>query len=356
MTIKSLSHKTLITVLLLVPLIGCSPQTSESVRHSLATSSAISTSNIRAPIDSKLVASLKNIPPQLSSITRDTLIATRAALSEIPNFPATPGISVEKKLIKTADGDVSIYIYQPENYSENKPAILWIHGGGYIMGSADSNYFSGAFSKQLNATVVSVDYRLAPEHPFPAALNDSHAALLWMVKHAEDLGISPSRIAVAGQSAGAGLATGLVLYNRDMKGPEIAFQLLLYPMLDNLHDTPSGSIEDYPVWNRQTSFNAWEMYFNGTPGLNASPYGAAAREKDVSGLPKTFITVGTADLFRDENIEYAQRLMAAGVPTQLAVFPGMFHAGQIFSPNAPISQQMILSYSSALKDGLAIPD
>jgi len=348
MKIKSLSHKTLVTVLLLAPLIGCSPQ--------LATSSAKSSSNIRAPIDSKLVASLKNIPPQLSSINRETLAETRAALGEIPNFPDTPGVNIEKKQIKTADGDVSIYIYQPENDSANKPAILWIHGGGYIMGDADSNYFAGEFSKQLNATVVSVDYRLAPEHPFPAGLNDSYAALLWMVKHAEDLGISPSRIAVAGQSAGAGLAAGLVLYNRDLKGPEIAFQLLLYPMLDNLHDTPSGSIEDYPVWNRQTSFNAWEMYFNGTPGLNASPYGAAARAKDVSGLPKAFITVGTADLFRDENIEYAQRLMAAGVPTQLSVFPGMFHAGQIFSPNAPISQQMILSFSSALKDGLAIPD
>lgn len=158
---------------------------------------------------------------------------------------------------------------------------------------------------------------------------------------------------VGGDSAGAGMTAGLVLRNRDEKGPEIALQFLLYPMLDNLHDTPSGSIEDYPVWNRQTSFNAWEMYLNGTPGVKASPYASAARAADVSGLPRTFITTGTVDLFRDEIVDYAQRLMAAGVPTQLAVFPGMYHGGQAFVPDAKVSQRMRSTYLTALKDALS---
>lgn len=149
------------------------------------------------------------------------------------------------------------------------------------------------------------------------------------------------------------MAASLALRNRDEKGPKIAFQLLLYPMLDNLHNTPSGSVEDYPVWSRQTSFNAWEMYLSGTPGVNASPYAAAARAKDLSGLPTTFITTGTVDLFRDEVIDYSQRLMAAGVPTQLAVFPGVYHSAEVFVPNAPISQHMSDTYIGALKDALS---
>ena len=173
-----------------------------------------------------------------------------------------------------------------------------------------------------------------------------------MVDNVEELDIDPNRIAVGGESAGAGMAAGLVLRNRDENGPKLALQLLIYPMLDNLHNTPSGSIEDYPVWSTQTSLNAWEMYLNGEPGADASPYASAARAKDVSGLPRTFITTGTVDLFRDEIIDYAQRLMAAGVPTQLVVFPGMYHGGQLFVPDAPVSQQMKGAYMTALNDTL----
>ena len=261
------------------------------------------------------------------------------------------GVTITKKQIRSPEGEVIVYVYQPEKTIQNKPGILWTHGGGFIMGNAE-NDFAAEFSKELNATVVSVDYRLAPEHPFPAGLNDSYAALLWMVEHAEELGIDTGRVAVGGDSAGAGMAACLALRNRDEKGPEIALQFLLYPMLDNLHDTPSGFIENYPVWNRQTSFNAWEMYLDGTPGIKASPYASAARAQDVRGLPRTFITTGTVDLFRDEIIDYAQRLMAAGVNTQLAVFPGMYHGGQAFVPNAKVSQRMKNTYITALKDAL----
>lgn len=175
-----------------------------------------------------------------------------------------------------------------------------------------------------------------------------------MVENAKELGVDPSRIAIGGDSAGAGMAASVAIHNRDDNGPKLALELLLYPMLDNLHDTPSGSVENYPVWSRQTSLNAWEMYLNGTPGLDASPYASAARAKDLSRLPKTFITVGTVDLFRDEVIDYAQRLMAADVPTELAVYAGMYHSGEVFVPNASISQEMSGEYLRALKEALNV--
>lgn len=310
--------------------------------------------NVRDLIDPDLLPDLEYLPPQLSLITRESVAEMRVIWGQMMKPTATEGVLVTKKQISTPGGDIDVYIYQPENNTPNKPGILWIHGGGFIMGQANSNDFAGEFSKKLNATVVSVDYRLAPEHPFPAGLNDCNTALRWMVKNATGLGVDPKRIAVGGDSGGAGMAAGLVLRNRDEKGPEIALQFLLYPMLDNLHDTPSGSIGDYPVWNRQTSFNAWEMYLNGTPGADASPYASATRAKDVSGLPPTFMTVGAVDLFRDEVIDYAQRLMAAGVPTQLAVFPGMYHGGQEFVPDAKVSQKMRTTYINALEDGLSM--
>lgn len=308
--------------------------------------------NVQELIDPELQPPLKQLPPQLSLITRESVLEVRALVNQMLKAKPTEGVQITKRVINSDDGDIPIYVYQPEQISENKPGILWIHGGGFIMGNAE-NDFASEFSKQINATVVSVDYRLAPEYPFPAGLNDSYAALLWMVKHAKELGVDANRIVVGGDSAGAGMAASLVLRNRDENGPKIALQFLLYPMLDNLHDTPSGSIEDYPVWSRQTSLNAWEMYLNGKPGVNASPYASAARANSVGGLPPAFIATGTVDLFRDEVIDFAQRLMAAGVPTQLAVFPGMYHSGEAFVPNALVSQRMIKAYITALEDAVA---
>jgi len=351
MKASNLFKSALVTTLVLSSVLGCASQVTGTPGKPDIT--VVGTDeNVRQFIDPSVTAPLEHLPPELALITRDNVTEARAMVNQMLKFPDTPGVTVEKKTIITAEGEVTVYIYQPEHSSGNNPGIFWTHGGGFIMGRADSNDFVGAFAKQLNATVVSVDYRLAPEHPFPAGHNDSYAAFLWMVEHAEELGIDPNRIAIGGDSAGAGMAAGLALRNRDEQGPAIALQLLIYPMLDNLHSTPSGAIEDYPIWNRTTSFNAWEMYLNGTPGAKASPYASPARASDVSGLPKTFLTIGTVDLFRDEVIDYAQRLMAAGVPTQLAVFPGAYHGSQVFVPDAPISQQMIGSYVEALKEAL----
>lgn len=337
---------------------GCAPKEKDPIKEDLTEkdnqATPISNKDVMGLIDPEIMAPLDMLPPEIDLITRESLNDVREMMAPVLKAQGVEGVKVEKREIDTEDGKVAVYIYEREDStSTDKPGLLWTHGGGYILGYGDTD-FAAMFAKELDAVVVSVDYRLAPEHPFPAGHNDSYNALLWMAENAKELGIDPSRIAIGGDSAGAGMAAGVAIHNRDENGPELALQLLIYPMLDNLHDTPSGSVEYYPVWSRQTSFNAWEMYLGGTPGLDASPYAAPAREKDLTGLPKTFLTVGTVDLFRDEVIDYAQRLMAADVPTELAVYPGMYHGGQMFVPNASVSQDMIGEYLEAIKKALNV--
>jgi len=246
---------------------------------------------------------------------------------------------------------VRVYSDAPQ---KTQPAVMYFHGGGWVLGNIDTHdALCRRLAQAAGCTIVSVDYALAPEHPFPSGVEDSYGAMIWVLDNAEQLGLDSNRIAIGGASAGAGIAAGVTLMTRDRGGPLPMFQFLLYPMLDNLHATSSGKIKNHPVWNRQTSLGAWEMYLNGTPGTGASPYAAASRAKDLSGLAPTYITVGTQDLFRDESIEYAQRLMAAGVSTQLEVFPGVFHAAENFVPEAKISQRMRSSYLNALSRALS---
>lgn len=342
---KTLNKSIAAVVFSAASLLGCASPDNASVQANVV-------QNVKALVSPEISAPLAHLPKQLEEITRDNLPELRNMMEPMLKAKGIPGVVVDKKVVATTDGEVDVYIYKPEsNESQLRPGLFWTHGGGFILGHGDTD-FAAVFAKKLNAVVVSVDYRLAPEHPFPAGHNDSYSAFLWMVENAKDLGIEPTRIAIGGDSAGAGMAATLALRNRDEKGPAIAMQLLLYPMLDNLHATPSGSVEDYPVWTRKTSFNAWEMYLNGTPGDKASPYASAARAKDVSDLPKAFVTTGTVDLFRDEVIDYAQRLMAAGVSTELAVFPGMYHGGEMFVPTASLSKKMSDSYFRAIAEAL----
>ena len=291
--------------------------------------------------------------PALAEITRNNLHEVRDAVLEMQAAMAIPSdtVTVEQQSIPTPDGGLDLYIFQPDKVAKNNPALLWMHGGGYIMSGANDS-LAQLIAEKTACTVISVDYRIAPEHPFPAGPEDCYAALLWVHENAVDLGIDAGRIAIGGQSAGGGLAACTALMSRDRKGPDLVFQYLLYPMLDNLHDTPSGKLDHHVVWNRQTSLNAWEMYLNGTPGPDASPYASASRAADLSGLPPAFLTVGEQDLFRDECIEYAQRLMSANVSTQLEVYPGMFHGGEIMIPGTKVSQRMQNSYLQVLHDCL----
>ena len=259
-------------------------------------------------------------------------------------------VTIEERTIPGPDGEIPIAIYQPPKPAP-RPGLLMIHGGGYIVGTAREDINGIGYAEHVGCTVVSVDYRMAPEFTYKEAIADCFAGLNWMFDKADELGVDASRIAIGGGSAGGGLTAALALYNRDNKGPDVAFQLLVYPMLDDTHETPSGYEVTHPnVWNREVSLKAWKMYLGDEYGTDkVSPYAAAARATDLSGLPPAFVAVGTEDLFRDEDIDYAQRLMAAGVPTELLVIPGMYHGGESMAPTAAVSQRMRMGYLDALK-------
>ncbi len=303
-------------------------------------------------LDPELTVILPALPEGLANITRDSIVELRATMAANAIEPPPSDVEVREDAAPSDDGDVPVFVHRRPS-DAIQPCLLWIHGGGYILGAAQDERAKG-IAANLDVTVVSVEYRLAPEHPFPAGLEDCWAALQWVVANAEALRIDPSRLAIGGASAGGGMAAGLALMNRDRGGPDLAMQLLLYPMIDNLHDTPSGQYTNHPVWNQRTSFNAWEMYLDGTPGKNASPYAAAARAEDLSGLAPAYVCVGAEDLFRDEDIEYARRLIAAGVPCELAVYPGLFHGGDSFMPTAAISRRLETTYQAALAQRLGL--
>jgi len=299
-------------------------------------------------LDPELKPALEQMPPL--ELTRENVVQMRELLASRPRPPSAVEVATETASIATADADVGVYIYRRTARAE-QPALLWIHGGGYIIGSAIDER-ARVVAAELDMTVVSVEYRLAPEHPFRAGPVDCYAALEWMLAEASTLRIDPGRVAIGGASAGGGMAAGVALMNRDRAAHPLKLQLLLYPMIDNLHATESGEYENHPIWNQGTSFRAWEMYLNGTPGAGASPYAAAARAADLRRLPPAYVCVGSEDLFRDEDVEYARRLMAAGVPCELAVFPGLYHGGDSFVPQAAVSRRLQRSFLAALRDAL----
>lgn len=299
-------------------------------------------------IDPELLPALEQLPSL--EITRENVQQVRATLASRPRPPSAVEVMETGDKIVTPDGEVGVCVYRKSRRA-SQPAVLWIHGGGYIIGNA-ADERARVIADSLDCTVVSVDYRLAPEHPFPAGPDDCYAVLEWMVAQSNSLGIDPARIAIGGASAGGGMAAGVALMARDRGGPCVKLQLLLYPMIDNLHSTESGQIENHPVWNQGTSFRAWEMYLNGTPGPDASPYAAAARATDLAGLPPAYICVGAEDLFRDEDIDYARRLVQADVPCEFALFPGLYHGGDSFVPGARVSRRLGESFLRALGDAL----
>lgn len=302
-------------------------------------------------VDPELLTTFVADDPMIP-ILRDTMAMIRKRSAERYGSRPMGGSTLPRKeVIEGPDGAVDLYIFEgPEQPGGGaKPCLIWLHGGGYIMGHGEDTWNGPLFAEGANCTVISVDYRLAPEHPYPAGMLDSFAALKWAHDNADHLNIDPNRIAVGGASAGGGLAAGLCLHNRDNGNLPICFQLLLYPMIDNPHDTASGQAVDHPVWCRADSLSAWEMYLNGTPRAEAPAGAAAARAVDLSGLPPAFIPVGDVDLFHDEDRDYAARLNAAGVPAEFRSYPGMFHAGEVAGVNTVIGGQMLRDYVAALK-------
>jgi len=299
-------------------------------------------------IDPELLPGLETFPAL--DLNRENIAKMRDLLAARPQPPSSVDVLSDRKTIDTEDGTVDVYIYR-KNEQPDQPAVLWIHGGGYILGKAVDER-AKIIADRCNCTVFSVDYRLAPEHPFPAGPNDCYATLAWIMNDAKALGIDKNRVAMGGASAGGGMAAGVALMNRDRDNFPLQLQLLLYPMIDNLHATSSGKLENHPVWKQSTSFNAWEMYLDGVPGEQASPYAAATRATDLTGLPPAYICVGSEDLFRDENIDYVQRLIAAGVPCEFSIFPGLYHGADSFVPRARVSRRLNQAFLRALDHAL----
>ncbi|HZG87983.1 alpha/beta hydrolase [Paenibacillus sp.] len=250
-------------------------------------------------------AQMKPVPEELPVVVTETFI---------PGPPDAP--------------DVRVILIQPKERSAPSPGYLDIHGGGMILGTADAgNYENAMLCAELGCTVVSVDYRLAPETPSPGPIEDCYAALRWMHANALELGIDRDKIAIGGGSAGGGLAASLALLARDRGEVNILFQRLQFPMLDDRTCiADSNPYNGEYVWTRECNTLGWKSLLGHDPGAEGvSPYAAPARAEDLTGLPATFISVGAIDLFAEECIEYAKRLIRAGVPTELHVYPGAPH-------------------------------
>jgi acetyl esterase/lipase len=272
----------------------------------------------------------------------------------IPPSRTLEGLRVENVLISRKNGreKLRLRVYQPKSVDVPAPVLLWMHGGGYLMGRPEQDDGSCArYVHELGITVVSVDYRCAPKHPFPAALDDCHSALKWVFTRSQELNIDPGRIAIGGNSAGGGLAAALAQIAHDQMDVRLSFQLLVYPMLDD-RTVLRTDIDDSNnvTWTHRSNRFGWESYLGQACGAeNVPAYSVPARRTDLSGLPPAWIGVGDLDIFHDEDVAYAQRLKECGVACELSVVPGAFHGFDVFDQTVPLVRDFRRSQIAALK-------
>jgi acetyl esterase/lipase len=309
-------------------------------------------------IDPELVPVLDLIPVR----DHDDVEASRAAMTTMiaplnANVDTT-GVVVTDHAVAGPDGapSVPVRVYAPEGPAPatGRPALLDIHGGGFVVGSIEMEHaFAANAARTLGAVIVAVEYRLAPEHPFPAGLEDCYAALVWMHAEAAALGIDPQRVGVGGQSAGGGLSAATALLARDRGGPALCFQFLGIPELDHRLETASmRAFVDTPVWTRPAAELSWSRYLGPDPGP-VSPYASPAIADDLAGLPSAYVTTMEFDPLRDEGILYAVRMMEAGVSVELHSYPGTFH-GSAMVTTATVSRRAQRELMDALRRGLRV--
>ncbi len=265
----------------------------------------------------------------------------------------TPPSATVDRIEHVVPGDpaVPLRVHRAKGDGDARPCVYSIHGGGYVLGSntMDDPRLED-WCPKLGVVGVSVDYRLAPETPYPGPLEDCYRGLVWTHAHAGELGIDPERIGVMGVSAGGGLAAALALLVRDRGEVPLAFQLLDSPMLDDRQRTPSSRGDDLAVWSRGSNTFGWKSYLGDLYGRDDVPATAApARADDLSGLPPALVSVGAVDGFRDEDIDYALRLNQAGVPTELHVYPGACHGFTMLAPDAAVTKQCLRNMEDWLR-------
>jgi acetyl esterase/lipase len=301
-------------------------------------------------VDSELLGTLDTLPT--IDLTEELLPVIRATGLPLQiEAPAPDAADVTRRKVPGPEGapEIEVAIYTPRPRDASLPCIFHIHGGGYITGStAALEPIHRSLSVKASCCIVSVDYRLAPETRFPGAIEDCYAALSWLFKQAGKLGVDSARIGVMGESAGGGLAAALALLVRDRREYSLAFQHLIYPMLDDrtcVAKNPHPFAGEF-LWTAHNNAFGWSALLGTAPGSdNVSAYAAAARADDLSGLPPTFISTGALDLFLEEDMDYARRLIRQGVPVELHVYPGAYHAFD-FLTNAGIA-------AAARRDSLA---
>jgi acetyl esterase/lipase len=287
---------------------------------------------------------------------RETLLALLAAASA--EVKPDPDVIRQDHLVPGAEGAPNVLVrsYRPRAQDGPLPCLYWIHGGGHVLGSVDQDDpLAQSYVQSVGCVVVSVDWRRPPEDPYPSPMDDCYTGLKWLFDNADELQVDPDRIAVGGASSGGGSAAGLVLLARDRGQIPVHYQLLIYPMLDDRNVTPSSHMVTEPqLWNRKSNLIGWNAYLGqGHEDADDVPiYAAPTRATDLSGLPPAFIGVGGLDVFLDEDLDYAQRLMQADVATELHVYPGAYHGFDLFAPTAEITKRFQHDRDSALRRAL----
>lgn len=260
---------------------------------------------------------------------------------------STKGIEKDIRKIHVNGKTVSMLILSPINKPKNAPGVLWVHGGGYVTGFKEMAYMGRAIDlvKNHGAIVVAPGYHLSLFHPYPTALNDCYKCLIYMLDHALELGINSNQIAIGGESAGGGLTAALTMLARDRGEINIAFQMPLYPMIDNF-DTESSKDNHAKIWNTRRNHLAWKLYLRKDWNREVSPYAAPARQTDYSNLPPTYTFVCTEEPFYKETLTYIHNLTNANVEAKCNVYEGMYHAFDMMEPQNPTSLQAIRDFNS----------
>ena len=264
--------------------------------------------------------------------------------------------ALQEEYLPRADGTrLRLLVIQPKDTTPDGPGLLWIHGGGYGTGVPEQDFFYiDRFCTAANCTVVTPDYRLSYEAPYPAGLQDCYAALKWMRGNASRFGIHTDQLFVGGDSAGGGMAAAVALYARDQKEVAVAFQMLFFPMLDDRMATPSSQNNRMPVWDSDSNEKAWKAYLGPLYGTEDVPcYAAPARVKDFTGLPPACAFVGTVDPFYDETAQYMRSLQEAGIPARFKAFEGCYHAFDVMAPRSEESKEAREFYMDCFNEAVA---